>query len=179
MRPLEILIPNLNIFVFNSSYLCRIHAAKFCPLQKHQYKQQFIKIRICSSAYISPFPLMCQIVPFFIAQSGTIVIMALSYSLTEDLLQKLKQLNHLFAVHYHQLQQLSEAERLAITHYARISNIGASTRIENALLTDPEVNWLDTLLTEDAHQTAFRKNLQLIENKLSKDRERSIEEVAE
>lgn len=55
--------------------------------------------------------------------------------------------------------------------------VGASTRIENAVLTDPEIDWIDTVLTKDGHPSAFAKNLDLIENKLSKDRERSIEEV--
>lgn len=70
-------------------------------------------------------------------------------------------------------------EILAVIHRtARISTIGASTRIENAVLTDAEVNWIDTVLTADAKPTAFDANRRLIENKLSKDRERSIEEVA-
>ena len=56
--------------------------------------------------------------------------------------------------------------------------IGASTRIENALLTDSEIDWLDTILTQDGKTTALEANRDLIENKLSKDRERSIEEVA-
>ncbi|MGV8949280.1 MAG: hypothetical protein ACOH2E_07980 [Candidatus Paracaedibacter sp.] len=56
--------------------------------------------------------------------------------------------------------------------------IGASTRIENAQLTDSEVNWLDTILSEDGKTTALDQNRALIEDKLSKDRERSIEKVA-
>ena len=56
--------------------------------------------------------------------------------------------------------------------------IGASTRIKNALLTDIEVNWLDTILTIDGKPTAFYQNRNIIKNKLSKDRERSIDEVA-
>jgi Fic family protein len=56
--------------------------------------------------------------------------------------------------------------------------IGASTRIENAQLTDTEINWIDTILTLDSHVTAFESHRHRIEDKLSKDRERSIEEVA-
>jgi Fic family protein len=55
--------------------------------------------------------------------------------------------------------------------------IGASTRIENALLTDLEVDWIDTILSTDGHVSAFETHKLMIENKLSKDRERSIEEV--
>lgn len=65
-----------------------------------------------------------------------------------------------------------------IKKLARTSIIGASTRIENAQLTDLEVNWLDTILETDGKLTAFETNRALIENKLSKDRERSYEEVA-
>ena len=63
-------------------------------------------------------------------------------------------------------------------HYALISMVGASTRIENALLTDSEIAWLDTILTQDGKTTALQQNWRRIENKLSKGRERSIEEVA-
>lgn len=76
------------------------------------------------------------------------------------------------------LAQISPEALSAVHQYARISSIGASTRIENAVLTDAEVNWIDTVLTADAKPTAFEANRRLIENKLSKDRERSIEEVA-
>ncbi|MBL4818409.1 MAG: hypothetical protein JKY15_04140, partial [Deltaproteobacteria bacterium] len=77
-----------------------------------------------------------------------------------------------------EIKQLSPEALDALHRYARISTIGASTRIENAILTDSEINWIDTVLTADARPTAFDANRHLIENKLSKDRERSIEEVA-
>jgi Fic family protein len=56
--------------------------------------------------------------------------------------------------------------------------IGASTRIENANLTDQEISWLDTILETNSGTENFEQNRALIENKLSKDRERSYEEVA-
>ena len=58
-----------------------------------------------------------------------------------------------------------------------ISNIGASTRIENAVLTDREVEWVDTILQKDGKTTAFEENKIFILDKLAKDRERSVEEV--
>ncbi len=60
----------------------------------------------------------------------------------------------------------------------RISMVGASTRIENAVLTDAEVDWLDTALAKDARTTAYIDHRELIQDKLSKDKERSIDEVA-
>ncbi|MBA8667917.1 Fic family protein [Holosporaceae bacterium 'Namur'] len=76
------------------------------------------------------------------------------------------------------MKSFSEQEHEAIHRYARISMIGASTRIENAVLTDQEIDWIDTILGKDGKVTEFNKNKVLIEDKLSKDRERSIEEVA-
>ncbi len=78
---------------------------------------------------------------------------------------------------YDEIQELSEEEKAFIHRQAFISNIGASTRIENALLTDQEVEWIDTALSEDARPTAFEKYKDMILDKLSKDKERSIEEV--
>ena len=46
------------------------------------------------------------------------------------------------------------------------------------MLTDSEIDWLDTLLTKDGKPSAFLAKKALIENKLHKDKERSIEEVA-
>lgn len=58
-----------------------------------------------------------------------------------------------------------------------ISNIGASTRIENALLTDVEIEWIDTLIKTEPHME-FANQERFIKDKLSKDKERSVEEVA-
>lgn len=84
----------------------------------------------------------------------------------------------MFIKTHSEISHYSAEELDAVRRYARISSIGASTRIENALLTDSEISWLDTILSADGKTTSFVENKQLIENKLSKDRERSIEEVA-
>lgn len=102
----------------------------------------------------------------------------LSYTLSEEMISSLQTLEVLVMQAFERLLSLSQMEKDAIHRYARISMIGASTRIENAMLTDSEVNWLDTILTQDGKTTALEANRGLIENKLSKDRERSIEEVA-
>ena len=101
-----------------------------------------------------------------------------SFTLTTNLIESLQALDNNFANTFVSLQKCTDLELEAIHKYVRVSMIGASTRIENALLTDVEINWIDTILTDDGKQTAFDQNRILIENKLSKDRERSIEEVA-
>ncbi|MBX9806084.1 MAG: Fic family protein [Alphaproteobacteria bacterium] len=101
-----------------------------------------------------------------------------SFDLTPQLVKALNQLDNAYAEAYITLQNSSDEERQALHRYARISMVGASTRIENAQLTDSEVSWLDTILSEDGKTTALDQNRTLIEDKLSKDRERSIEEVA-
>ncbi|MBP9693453.1 MAG: Fic family protein [Alphaproteobacteria bacterium] len=106
------------------------------------------------------------------------IIMNLSFTLDTTLISLLKQLDNEFAIAYHDLKSLSQDERDGLHRYAKISMIGSSTRIENALLTDIEISWLDTILTEDGKPSALQENRDIIENKLSKDRERSIEEVA-
>jgi len=75
------------------------------------------------------------------------------------------------------LAGVSGAEASWLHRRALISTIGASTRIENAVLTDPEIDWVDTALSRDGHVTAFDANKAAILDKLSKDRERSVEEV--
>jgi Fic family protein len=75
------------------------------------------------------------------------------------------------------LAYIPETEAAWLHRWAVISTIGASTRIENAVLTDAEVEWVDTALTQDGHITAFGDQKPFILDKLSKDRERSIEEV--
>ncbi|HWK43493.1 MAG TPA: Fic family protein [Stellaceae bacterium] len=73
--------------------------------------------------------------------------------------------------------QMQEAEASWLHRWALISTIGASTRIENAVLTDAEIEWVDTTLSQDGHVTAFEAHKLAIFDKLSKDRERSVEEV--
>lgn len=102
----------------------------------------------------------------------------LSLDLTPELIQQLRELSNLFAQQYTALASFSEETKSSMHRYAKISMIGASTRIENAVLTDPEIEWIDTLLTQDGKPTAFLTKKEFIENKLDKDRERSIEEVA-
>ncbi|HLB42705.1 MAG TPA: Fic family protein [Gammaproteobacteria bacterium] len=102
----------------------------------------------------------------------------LSFELSLELVQQLHQLNNAFAKSYALLSNYSDDLKAAIHRYAKISIIGASTRIENAVLTDSEIDWLDTILAKDGKPSAFLAKKALIENKLNKDRERSIEEVA-
>lgn len=90
----------------------------------------------------------------------------------------LKSLDNQLIETYAFVEPLPPSATAYIRKLARASMIGASTRIENAQLTDLEVNWLDTILETDGKVTAFEANRALIENKLSKDRERSYEEVA-
>ena len=92
--------------------------------------------------------------------------------------KELKRIQGLFVESSMELQGLSAEEAKFLNRFAFISNIGASTRIENAVLTDHEIEWVDTILTNDGKTTAFDEKKGYILDKLSKDRERSIEEVA-
>lgn len=112
-----------------------------------------------------------------IAQSFIIQSM-LSYKITDEVTKKLKNLGELTAEKAAFLKSLPEENAAAIHRYARISTIGSSTRIENAILTDTEIDWMDKTLLADGRPTAFLKEKKYIEDKLSKERERSIEEVA-
>lgn len=102
----------------------------------------------------------------------------LSYTLTDEFIKRLKKLSDLAAEKATFLSLQDQETRDAVHKYARISNIGSSTRIENAILTDTEVLWIDETLIKDGRPTAFLKEKKYIEDKLSKDKERSIEEVA-
>ncbi|MFV1985446.1 MAG: hypothetical protein ACC657_17995, partial [Thiohalomonadales bacterium] len=75
------------------------------------------------------------------------------------------------------LSNCSDDEKRYLNKSALISNVGASTRIENAVLTNIEIEWVDTILSQDDKPTAFDEKKAFIIDKLSKDRERSIEEV--
>lgn len=103
--------------------------------------------------------------------------MVLAFKTSPWLIDQLKNIQARLGKFYAEIQDLSDTEKEFIKKQAFISNIGASTRIENALLTDQEIEWIDTALSEDARPTAFDKHKDLILNKLSKDKERSIEEV--
>lgn len=71
----------------------------------------------------------------------------------------------------------SQSKRSYIAGQSLISNIGASTRIENAILTDAEIEWIDTVIATEEHGKFHNKEM-YIKDKLSKDKARSIEEVA-
>ena len=102
----------------------------------------------------------------------------LSFTFNANSLNRLQSFELKLAEHYSLLQNLKEKELTVLKKYACISNIGGSTRIENAQLTDVEIQWIDTILTASGKHTAFSENKMMIADKLSKDRERSIEEVA-
>jgi len=102
----------------------------------------------------------------------------LSFQLDNQVTKQLIALNERIAEKYAFLESLPQDEKEDIHRYARISTVGASTRIENAILTDSEIDWLDSILSKDGKQTAFDAHKSQIENKLSKDKERSIKEVA-
>ena len=101
----------------------------------------------------------------------------ISFELNLKLEKELKKLEASLIEKYDEIKHLKLEERKYIEKQALISNVGASTRIENAVLTDIEVEWVDTTLTKDGKTTAFESKKEYILNKLSKDRERSIEEV--
>ncbi len=101
----------------------------------------------------------------------------LSYKITNELTKKLKQVSELAVKKKALLETLNSSCREAVHRYAKISSIGASTRIENAVLTDTEIAWVDETLKRDSRPSAFSKEQQYIVNKLSKEKERSIEEV--
>ena len=101
----------------------------------------------------------------------------LSFSPSPQLEKTLKKLQGDIVLLAHELSTMNQAEKSWLHKSILISTIGASTRIENAALTDAEIEWVDTTLTEDGKTTAYESKKTFILNKLSKDRERSIEEV--
>lgn len=102
----------------------------------------------------------------------------LSFALDSQLTKQLITLKEKVDEKFELLKGTDPNELRAIHRYARISMIGASTRIENAVLTDSEIDWMDSIIEKDAKRTAFDTQRRQIENKLSKDKQRSIEEVA-
>jgi len=102
----------------------------------------------------------------------------LSFQIDGQVTKQLIALNELITEKFAFLESLPKDEKENIHRYAWISMVGASTRIENAILTDSEIDWLDSVLGKDGKQTALDAHRHEIENKLSKDKERSIEEVA-
>jgi Fic family protein len=104
--------------------------------------------------------------------------MPISYKLDDRLTRDLKKVDLKAAKRAELLAVVDHESREAIHRQARISTIGATTRIENAVLTDAQIEWIDTELASDGRPTAFSAMRSRIEEKISKDRERSIEEVA-
>ena len=101
----------------------------------------------------------------------------LSFTPGQKLENELRMLQGDIVEKYKNIESLSSDEAEYLHRFALISNIGASTRIENAVLTDQEVEWVDTILQRDGKTTAFDENRIFILDKLNKDRERSVEEV--
>jgi len=101
----------------------------------------------------------------------------LSFSPGPKLENELRILQGKIVETYKDIESLSAEEAKYLHRFALISNIGASTRIENSILTDREVEWVDTILQKDGKTTAFEENKIFILDKLKKDRERSVEEV--
>jgi len=93
----------------------------------------------------------------------------ISFKPTEKLEKGLKRVHELIIEKSKEIESLNLEERRYIEKQALISNVGASTRIENAVLTDVEVEWVDTTLTKDGKTTAFEEKKTYILNKLSKD----------
>ncbi len=104
--------------------------------------------------------------------------MSISFTLDDRIIRQLKEIDLKAARSAGVLEGIDRESRLAIRRQAWISTIGATTRIENAVLTDVQIEWMDTELSSDGRPTAFAAMRSRIENKLSGDRERSIEEVA-
>jgi len=68
----------------------------------------------------------------------------LSFKPSTRLEIEMKRLHGLFVESWTSLGGISSEEARYLNRFAFISNIGASTRIENAVLTDQEVEWVDT-----------------------------------
>jgi len=101
----------------------------------------------------------------------------LSFALSQKLEKELLRVHGLLIEASKEMESVPADEKQYINRMTFVSNIGASTRIENAVLTDAEVEWVDTTLSLDGKTTAFEEKKTYIYDKLSKDRERSIEEV--
>ena len=101
----------------------------------------------------------------------------LSFTPGSRIENQLKSLQGLLVEAYKGLESATTEEKDFLRKCALISNIGATTRIENAVLTDVEIEWVDTILSKDGKTTAYQEKEDFIIDKLSKSRERSIEEV--
>ena len=88
----------------------------------------------------------------------------LSFTPSQKIENRLKILQGLFAETYKDLEALSPDETKYIHRCAFISNIGASTRIENAVLTDQEIEWVDTTLNDHGMATVFSESASTVLN---------------
>ena len=101
----------------------------------------------------------------------------LSFTPGSRIENQLKTLQVLLVETYRNLEAATTEEKHFLEKCALISNVGATTRIENAVLTDVEIEWVDTILSKDGRTTAYEEKKDFIIDKLSKSRQRSIEEV--
>jgi Fic family protein len=101
----------------------------------------------------------------------------MSFQINDSIVIELRKLAQSIALTHQAVNGMENRELDYIHRNVLISTVGASTRIENAVLTDAEVGWIDTKLTEDAKTTAFLDHREFIKAKLSRDKERSIDEV--
>jgi Fic family protein len=101
----------------------------------------------------------------------------LHYELSQAQIKRHQQLTLAFDRISRQAETFPESKTNYIALQSLISNIGASTRIENAMLTDVEIEWMDTVIKTAPHLEYARRE-KFIKNKLAKDKSRSIEEVA-
>ena len=101
----------------------------------------------------------------------------LSFTPDSRVENQLKALQGLLVETSRNLETATTEEKRFLEKCALISNVGATTRIENAVLTDVEIEWVDTILSKDGRTTAYEEKMDLIIDKLSKSRQRSIEEV--
>ena len=101
----------------------------------------------------------------------------LSFTPSSRIENQLKTLQGLLVEAYQSLETATTEEKDFLKKCALIGNVGATTRIENAVLTDVEIEWVDTILSKDGKTTAYEEKEDFIIDKLSKSRERSIEEV--
>ena len=101
----------------------------------------------------------------------------LSFTPGSSIENQLKTLQGLLVETYRNLEVATTEEKHFLEKCALISNVGATTRIENAVLTDVEIEWVDIVLSKDGRITAYEEKKDFIIDKLSKSRQRSIEEV--
>jgi hypothetical protein len=104
--------------------------------------------------------------------------MKLSFNLNNKQIKALKNLQSKFEREAMILGNYSDKKKAYIRKNSVISNIGASTRIENALLTDIEIEWIDTEMKKGNNEEMNADKEAYLLDKISKDKERSLEEVA-